>query len=261
MNLWNIYPTDQYAWIVLFIIMSGALLRGINIIRQASPAQKINVSYQIFLRILFVILLLVLSFLPNLLAVGNVVQYRTCIALTPMVLVVLLWAIDQWGQLLPKSLGNKVFTGILLGGCLAGGFLTHYVVKHYRVIPSQMELQYVKKILQEHDLSEYYKIHFIQPEWSARYRYDEFMTPSTSMDFNLWFMVRCVLKELKIETQAVPNTPSVLRIANAQLNPNSDYNFHYFLIETSRKDEEINIDEKTILIDMNKLHLIKKHPI
>ena len=141
--------------------------------------------------------LLVLSFLPNLLAVQNAAFYRCCSALAAIVAILLIWAVGQWMIFVPSKIKTLTLTGILLILFFCGAQKAFFNILLDRVIPSKVEFVYIESILRNINLDRYRHIHVIRPVQSfVPQRYDEFGILTTNNLRALAFYFACVSGEI-----------------------------------------------------------------
>jgi hypothetical protein len=166
-----------------------------------------RVSPRIFLKnlganVFFILSLVLLSFLPNLLAPGYAAFYRCSLALTPMIFLIFLWALLQLITLFPRAVRRHVVMLFLAGLMGYGVFQAYDNILQYRIIPSQNELAYIKKQLRRQDLYQFQRVHLIRPDpkmYEAFRRYDEFGVPTTAYQQGIPGILKCALREIGLE--------------------------------------------------------------
>ena len=234
LNLWNIFPKTSYAIIAFIFILSGGLISIRDVIKHYRNGKKGENFVRRFLNLFLFLLLLILSFLPNLLASGEAPFYRCSTALTSIILLTLLWAIQQWLSVFPKPSQPFILTFILFIGFIYGVLQAQKTVLYDRVIPSSIEFNYIKHIFKKTDLNQYKQIYFIRPQlFNLKYRYDEFAAPSTHFPQDSVGITLCVARELGKENQVYSNR---MKITSATYPPT-----------------ESDLKESTLIIDMTKL--------
>ncbi len=250
LNLWDIFPTIKNASLVIFFILFTCLM---YILRTFNKSSMIRIFFNVFV---FTALIL-LSFLPNLLSTFRSSVYRCCVALTSMVLIILLLAFNYWISFFPKHRQKFMMTFILMLGCFYGIYKANYNVLEYRVIPNYLELEYLKKTLQAHDLTKYQRILIVMPskyktQSPSRFRYDEFGVTSTYFFDDIPFVLKCALNEIGMEASFIIDTHWILRCQVTSPETRKEY-YHYFHIDVPRGDKYSLVDETTLIIDMNKI--------
>ncbi|MDD3374119.1 MAG: hypothetical protein PHY73_00120 [Candidatus Omnitrophica bacterium] len=254
LNLWNIFPHKMFASIVVFFIGSAIVL---EIVRQ--PKEKRAKSFTNgFVRSLILIVLMFLSFLPNLVSTQNAFYYRCLGPLTILVFFVVIWAARAWTQFLAK--GRKlIFSVVLLLLSFYGMAQAYQTILKYRVIPSQKEIQFVKDQITKADLNQYKRIYFIQPqEKYLKHRGDEFGNLTTSYSHNMVGLTSFVLREIaqgKMEIFNIsfdPKTKTVLYIFRDIVNKRKMFRYEIKVDSGTILDKPLRFQEKTFVVDMRR---------
>jgi hypothetical protein len=166
------------------------------------------------LRMGFVLLLLLpLSYLPNLVIAENWASYRTLPALAALVVVYGSLALQGYNRALRRFLPLS-FPLIVLGGCaLASAFLATYNVRTRFAVPQFRELAFIRAHLAQADLSRVsgiFIIGLLSHQWQSTLapivHYDEFDLPSSARDWAPQYMVFVLLREAKSEYASLPIT-------------------------------------------------------
>ncbi len=192
MNALNLNWIEPRAWRA---VLSGALIiAGLPLFIEGSLRKKLVV-----LGIL--ILLVPLSYLPNLMGQASQACYRTQVALTTLVALYLFLALHGLvNKLITGSAGMRgcamgiiVFVWALLSGLLA----SHNVVSYF-VEPQSVEYRLVKDQLSKlgPNPQTIWYIRSHTDDGLTLVRYDEFGTPSSSTPWVADGMVNCALREL-----------------------------------------------------------------
>jgi hypothetical protein len=191
LNLDALHPSFDFAIIAAIVVVVGLFL-------YFAGSRKQRVA------MLGVALVLIpLSYLPNLAAADSYGPHRTQVALTPLLALYFFLALQGYLGLL-QSFSRHSREQLLL--CIVGGwaiisacFARHNVVT-YMTRPQAIEYQLAKNQLQKIDPADAATIYFIPAALSDRltdfYYYDEFGTPSS---FKVWAregMVKCGLREI-----------------------------------------------------------------
>lgn len=199
LNLWNIFPKIHFAYLMIVFIFLTFFFVILRILISQNINKRRFLGY-LMLNISLFITLIILSFLPNLLAAANAAWYRCCAGLTSLVFLILILALNEWLNLLPALVKRRILTCTLLFLCLWGVYKSFTNLLYYRVIPSQEELLYTKNRIDKSDITKYKKICVIRPNVEyIKHRYDEFGTPSTYAEVNVAPFLIAVFRELKME--------------------------------------------------------------
>jgi len=225
LNGWNIFSSKIHALFYLIVIVAGSIFSWIR------HKNNFNRSHRLFglvlLKIFLIFVLIILAYLPNLLAVINASWYRCATALSAIAVLIFLWAIIEIASFFPKN-RNKLITTVLILLSVKGLVMNGDNVLYYRAVPSYLEFNFVKNILKEINPARYKRIHVILPtSYPIRYCYDEFGTPTFRYyPYSLSSMLAAAIQEdNKSETCE-------------------------FILTASRNNEEFSADETTFIIDM-----------
>lgn len=236
LNLWSILPSTAMAVIVAMFILAGGLFGLLWAIRHAMRAQS---DYRSLLGAAekggLVLAMLLLSYMPSLVARSNRGAYRTLVALSPLVVFLLYGALWKWSLLVPIRFRNAVVTAVLLAAGVFAGYQAHYTVMNHIVFPHTVEFMYVKTALGQADLSKVETVHIIRPDgplfWNGPPRYDEFGGDTTSFWQDIPWIVKCAMNELGM----LYYWDRGLKVTN------------------SAKSEFSGADDRTLVIDMTRL--------
>ncbi len=251
LNLWNIFPTKMFAISVsIFIVVTYLFFLYRSVKNYYLGHENIEVIKKKITGLFLFLILIFLSFLPNLLAIYDFPWYRSCLALTTMILIILLWAVHQWVSLLVPSQQRLVMTIILSLSCIWGTVQAYHNVLYYRVIPSSLEFEYIKTTLQEHDLTKFQTIRFICPQRpliAPSIRYDEFGVLTTYYPSSHPYVIKCILTELGLHPRFI--------YSRKFLKYSYHGGFYYIHITSNQANEPEPLRMgKTLLIDMTKLY-------
>jgi hypothetical protein len=208
LNLDALHPSLDFAIIAAILIVAGLLLYFAGSWKQRGAMLGVA------------LILIPLSYLPNLAAADSYGPHRTQVALTPLLAFYFVLALSGYLNLL-QSFSRQSREQLLL--CMIGGwavvsmfFAGHNVVK-YMTVPQAIEYRLVKSQLQKIEPADATTIYFIPATLSDRltdfFYYDEFGTPSS---FKVWAqegMVKCGLREIgrdAIGVKIVAMTPEQL---------------------------------------------------
>lgn len=253
LNLWSIFPGLTFAWCVA-VILTATYLRFIFHFEQE---HRLKSGLQRCLRLLGWVAipaaLLVLSYLPNLVATYKTPWYLCSVALAPMVLIGLLLSLQYWCSFLPQAGRTIVPTVVLILTCLWAARQANVNIYQYRIIPDRMELEYATRIFRKSDFTAYKRIFLIKPDenvFAPHVRYHEFGRPASAYTHHTMGFLRCAFNEMGIQSVILKENPSFLR---CQVNyPGSARTYdHYYSVFFS--DWPILAEEKDLVIDMNKI--------
>jgi len=196
LNLWDIFPKATTSIIVFGFIIFTALFvttrKFINIEPQNIKGAALTCLWQLSL----LIFIFFLTFLPNLAAQGNAAYYRCLIPLTSLIWFILVWAIFQWMEIIPKILTQWSMTALLSLIVVYAGIKTYNNVLYYRVLPSYVEWNAYKSMIEEIRFNKKVNaIHIVLPFHSPTERYDEFCVLSSHFTFDIYHLIYCAFAE------------------------------------------------------------------
>lgn len=245
LNLWNIFPSTANAAAALGFIL---LMYAVALFKaDKEVVRKIQAGLIFFV-------LVILSFLPNLAAAFNFPWYRSCVALTPVILIMLLWAVKAGISYLFKSRQEMILTVLLAVVCIGGMLQAYRNVLWYRVSPSTVEFQTVLAHLKAQDITRVHTVQFLLPLKALHlpeFRYDEFVILCSSFQHNVAAMVKCALRELGIDAHFMPSTYGVIKYAR-QERP------YYVRVEILQDPGEAAGDEGAVFINLRDIDYV--HP-
>ncbi len=220
LNLWDIIPhnIDVAVTIFLFILVTY-LFSLIKITWLSAKRQTTVPSGRITFNLLITISLILLTFMPGLFNVGLAPFYRCSSALTTLVVIGLLWAINEWLSILKKSLRDFVLTAIVVWGCLFGMIQANFNVYYYRALPSNLEVTFLKKILQKQDTTKFQRIYIRRPPHLMIRRYDEFANLTMHTEQDIPWLLKCIFEELGEKTVFKSIYPNITNGFNPQPPP------------------------------------------
>jgi hypothetical protein len=159
-------------------------------------------------RFLIALVILPLSYLPNLIVAENWASYRSQSVLTSVIVVYTFLALWGYRQLLHNFVTDSVLTVVLNLSVLAGGFLALYNTTIYFAAPQLQELQYLRSQLAQRDISQIHSIYIIGSTWqhslAPMVRYDEFGLPSSAQPWAPKPMVYLLLQEMRPDRMNIP---------------------------------------------------------
>ncbi len=198
LNFWNVFPDLR---ITIFSLVFLLLSLGLAVLRLKNNKEEMK-KLGLWLGVMMVLLLL--SYSPALLAVKTYALYRNNLAMMFIVVLLFLWAVNEWCQLW-ISKKNFLLSSFLVLTCLAGMLMAHRTVYYYVVLPNQKELEYVKRQLQSYDLNQINVIDMKIPGaecWNDKHaRFDEFGVITSCFEDNAKWLIEAAMKELGIGDQ------------------------------------------------------------
>jgi len=194
LNLWNIFPKTA-----LSILVSGFIILTLLIIL----LRKFNNLGQLRHLGLFIVVLF-LTFLPNLAARENAAFYRCLIALTSLIWLLLVWCLFQWKDIIPTVLTRWSMIALLCTIVVYAGIRTYHNVLFYRVFPSSVEWNAYKFMAHEIQLKKVDAIHVVFPYHFPVERYDEFGTLSSDYITDIFHLIYCAFDEAGGKKQKLP---------------------------------------------------------
>ncbi|MDD3375219.1 MAG: hypothetical protein PHY73_05805 [Candidatus Omnitrophica bacterium] len=259
LNFWNVFPKKDYALFwggFIFTLALGVFLWRIQKARKDKNLKEVGAKIALLTCIFFVLLLL--SFLPNLLSSGNSSFYRCLSGPTTIVLGVMIWLIWCWTKIIKKHQKN-VFTFILMGLMIFGLLKACKNVFRYIVYPGFIQVDVMKSVLRN-NFYEYDRVHIIHSEKDKLQAYqDEFGFLSANLIQNRLGLVFCgYIETLKEDL-------NVLGIFFDYEKQEAEYLFTYKndskrgfafkkVISSSLAGEPLLFDQPTIVVDMTRLY-------
>ncbi len=236
LNLWNIFPVKKITILVVAIIIIGFFLELMTCYKiKDSEYKNVRIAWRHFQKSIFIIFLILLSFLPNFATHENNSMYHTLICLTALLLLLFYRGINQLVDVLPVPQKENVKTGVLSLITVIALFTASNNVLNYQGLPCSIEQRYIKSVIKQNDLSKYDTFHIIKPRpndfFAKRHRYGEFGVPSSFWWHDVPGVVRSVLFDLKIKKEEMQR----------------------FRFTSSYSSEPVQIDNKTLIIDVTKL--------
>jgi hypothetical protein len=149
------------------------------------------------------LMLVPLSYLPNLVVVESWASYRTVVALTALLAFYVFLALQGYLQVL-RTVSTQFHQWMLLGVVAAwavfSGLVASRNLNRYFVEPQAIEYHLLKGQLRKIDLARVQTIYFVRPNWydgvTSVVRYDEFGLPSSCQPWVPEGMVKCAIREI-----------------------------------------------------------------
>lgn len=152
--------------------------------------------------------LLPLAYLPNLVVAEDWSSYRTQIALTPLILLYLFFALHGYTRKLHKRVAERACTIILGLLAIVSISCAAYNVQIYFAIPASLELGLMRSQIATGNLARARSIYVIGSTWrdaiAPAVRYDEFGFPVSAQPWAPGPAMRLVVRELDPAQSGIP---------------------------------------------------------
>ena len=149
------------------------------------------------------LMLVPLSYLPNLVVVESWASYRTLVALSALLAFYAFLALQGYLQVLrtfSPQFRQRMLLGVVVCWAIFSGFIATRNLVRYFVEPQAIEYHLLKGQLRKIDLATVQTIYFIRPNWydgvTSVVRYDEFGLPSSCQPWVPEGMVKCAIREI-----------------------------------------------------------------
>ena len=258
LNLWNIFPIRHFSLVLSICIMVVMLFSFLKVITSSKNKTQV-VKKLLFLAVITGVLTL-LSFSPNLILKGNFfAAHRTSVGLTTIIAFLIIWAIQKLGRrfLLGKM---PIFTIVLFLICLYGAQRALKNVLYYRVLPSYLELRYVKDKIYEALLNNYNEVHFLVPDSaSPKYIYDEFVILTTAWPNNVIPLTLCCIRELikeqdlKLISLKFDTATQTFNLVLGRLESKTHFRHEEFKLKISQGTQNVKKNAGVLLINTRDL--------
>jgi len=186
LNLWNIFPERKASFIVLGFISLTLL---------AMAVQRKKILTTCLWQTALLVFIFFMTFLPNLAARENAAFYRCLLPMTSLIWLVIVWAVFQWGKIIPAVLTRWSIIALLSTFAVYAGIMTYHNLLYYRVLPSTVEWNAYRSMAEDIQSKKVDAIHIILPYPLAIDRYDEFVTLSSDYVFDILHLVYCAFNE------------------------------------------------------------------
>lgn len=253
LNLWNIFPREMYAIAVFVFIVGGAIL---GIIRSRQE-RSLNVLSAVLVGLVLVVLIF-LSFLPNLASENNLFFYRCGAGLFPLVFLMVLAACREYLMSLKKSNVQFSLFAILVLWALFGVFWAQRTIYQHRFLPSQREWQLLTKAFTENNINDYERIYIVRPqEERLRHRGDEYRNLTTRYSHNDIGVVSGLLRDLaqgKLTMYHIRYDPDTKRVLFLFRDARGGPGYYPYQVIVDSGSTPPESRERTLVIDMRVLH-------
>ncbi len=238
LNLWSIFPTYGFAGVVGIIIAGMFLLK---LLKALKKEDKMGLLWSHSQRLLLVIAVLFLSYLPNLVIVDTVPAYRTLVALAMVTSLLFYFGLANTLDIFrfPPQIKDSVLTILLIILSLVSSYHAYHNVQDFAILQAN-DYKYVKNAISEYGISklsgdsEIY-VRRIEEE---RIRAKGFLTD-----------------EFGISTTSHPwGPPNVIRTALHELGGNLNVK-----IDQGKFDDPVPEGENILVIDMTKFDYLIKY--
>jgi hypothetical protein len=149
------------------------------------------------------LMLVPLSYLPNLVIAESWASYRTLVALTALLVFYVFLALHGYLQVLKifsAQSRQRMLFGVVVSWAFFSGFVATRNLVRYFVEPQVIEYHLLKGHLRKIDLAAVQTIYFIRPGWAdgvtSLVRYDDFGLPSSCQPWVPEGMVKCAIREI-----------------------------------------------------------------
>jgi hypothetical protein len=214
LNLWNIFPTYNFAGIIGAVIVGMFLANMLKLLNNENRAKLLRNH---ILRLFLVTGVLLLSYLPNLIITDTVPPYRTLVSLTIAVcfsfytgLVNISW-VFKFMPGFSEDLRDKIVTVSLIILALISAYHAYTNVHNFALLQAN-DFNYVKSSISEYGSSDLSGIEEIYVRRYDRtkiiemgFLYDEFGLPTSAHPWGPANVVRRALVELGIKTDIIIN--------------------------------------------------------
>jgi hypothetical protein len=181
---WRAEATAVFIAVGLFFYFGGSLRHRLTMLGMA-------------------LMLVPLSYLPNLVVTESWASYRTLVALTALLAFYVFLALHGYLQVLrtfsAQSYQRTLF-GVVVSWAVFSGFVATRNLVRYFVEPQAIEYHLLKGQLRKFDLATVQTIYFIRPDWAdgvtSVVRYDDFGLPSSCQPWVPEGMVKCAIREI-----------------------------------------------------------------
>ena len=196
LNLVNLWPDGTIA-----VALAAFILCGMVGYFRGGPADRL-------FKLLLAVLILLLSYAPNLVTAENWSSYRTQLVLTSLVALYAIMAVQGYATMLTGRGCGRAVAAVLTLLAGAGVLTAAYSVDTYFAIPQNLEQRLIRSQLSQADWAHAREIYAIGCTWrdsaAPFVRYDEFGLPSCSQPWGLIPAVYFVLRETAPAGAALP---------------------------------------------------------
>lgn len=180
-NFYTIFPSVNTTLIISLGILLCGLFGAMRMMQRLNRRQMNRPLLQTAAALVLCVLLIILSFSTNLLAVGNAAFYRCLIALSALLLIYLISGIHVILNTLPLPKRQTIIFVLSLLLLALTGYWTHDNIVRFRTWPSQVETQHLLSRMRDEPIIRFGRIHLIHPDRKELLnRYDEFGGPTSS---------------------------------------------------------------------------------
>ncbi|MDP8266851.1 MAG: hypothetical protein P9M07_07930 [Candidatus Aceula meridiana] len=253
LNLWNIFGTNLYAGIVIFVVALGLCFA---VVRKHQDKERISAGRFVFKAAALGAIFFLCS-LPNLVIENNVSFYRCYFALGALVVFALAWSLKRGTDAVSFLKKRDAFFVLLLILGLYGMVQAYQTVLTYRVNLSVQETEFFLSAMRKKPMNSYKGIYIIRPD-SKNFRTDtdEYGNLTTFFAHNDWGIVSCALREflkgkLRIYHILVDHQKKELTYLFEDLHDKEKkYVYKIRIISGKEKKTQADFREPTLIIDM-----------
>ncbi len=246
LNLWNIFPTYKIAGVVGIIIIGIFLSNFLQVLKKEKWRSLLWNHCQ---KIILIIIILFLSYLPNLLIVDNIPVYRTLVSLETAICFLLYFgfvSLSDFFRFIPgfsPHIKDRAITTFLLILAVIAIYHSHNNINDFAILQTN-ELKYVKSAISKYgisQLSNISEIYIRKPDEKKiiekGFLYDEFGKPTSSFRWGAPHVVRVALHDLGIKSDIIGNI-KITQVAS---------------------DESIQEGKNILVIDMTKFDFLSNY--
>jgi hypothetical protein len=246
LNLWSILPSKKIFLSLLIFLVGAFILESIR----SRRISLVNVT--------IAVTLLLLSFLPNLLAVVNLNATRCAAGLTALCLISLIWGLNVYLNYIPQPIRSYLLTSILGLTCFYAVTTSYFNIDTFRARPSHLEYTFLKDAINSRQ-EKMKGVYIIQIGFDDFYRYyDEFGVLTSSWNWDIIPMFNCVMNEIAIEEG--------MEWRGVRLDPSNevlltyifrDKNLQYYRLDLylfANYERPPNLSDSILVIDMKSLY-------
>ncbi len=194
LNLIKLNPSSGVAIGVAVFVSAGLVLYF-----QGEPGERLC-------KYVLALVVVPLSYLPNLVVAEDWSSYRTQIALAPLILVYFFFALCGYTRLLQRRAAEQVLIAVLSLSAVTSVLVAAHNVQTYLAIPQMIELTLMRSQITSGDLAVARSIYIIGAHDSIAppERYDEFGVPFSAAPWGARSAAYLVLREVDPVQDSIP---------------------------------------------------------
>jgi len=250
LNLWNIFP-NNFLPVFFFLFFAGAVI--ITLVEGYKIGFKQTWSKAMGF-LLAALSILILSYLPNLLAAVNFNPYRCAAGLGAACVILLIWALRTYCRFFPDPARSRIMTLILGVVCLWGIGSSFYNIDRFRVQISRIEYSFLRDSLANFH-GKLKEIYLVTPRFNGFYHfYDEYGVCPFYFDnhANAVRLMNAIITGTPAGNNMIWDKFSFRYFYKEQVGP--QHSAYSLLKIKVTEDTKIKLSDSTLLIDMNVLY-------